>query len=316
MAHALARKANTRSSKKQQKRAKQLATVSALVPEQPIPPLTSEEVREEARKVDLVQRVAERMTLTVLSAGAWQATRLHREETDDVNKRHGTVDRANVRVRQCTHPALKEIYNLQAQARVKHKMLTMPTVQDGIRMLPRKNMFKHSDVLKEFDDKIATHLDELCVDYLAEKVKQKQQLNGLYDERAWPATIEALRHEFYFRNRYLPCPTDGQWSEWLAESAEVVDREVMERFQKALSHMAERCSSDGKLYETVFGNLRELLDLVPDFDLEGKYGPIVEAAREVAKYDAEEVREDKKTRKQIAKRANEIAEMFSGLAKK
>lgn len=273
----------------------------------------------------LVQEIAKRLMLAMLRTGAWRATLKNFEESKLLNERHGTKDEASATVRQCDHKALHEIYSLNAKAYNKHKEITLPSVHDGVRVVIAGKQFEHSDLMKEFAAQVGTKVEELvragCYVDGAEYRKQKKVLNGLFDERAWPKDADDLRSRFVLESTYLECPTGGAWSDWISESATAARKEVEEKVEKSLKHVFNRClgnegNGTGRLHQSVFDNLDQLLDTLNTLDVEGQFNKIVEKAKtSITKYTAEELRKDPKARADVARRADTLTDMFAGLRK-
>lgn len=258
-----------------------------------------------------VTEVAARTKLAMLQTGAWRATRLHRGETRAENARHNT-DAARVMVRVTDHPALRDLGKLHAAAYAEHKSLTLPTVQDGMRLLPVGRELEHAERMSKYADQHDTIVRAFLADYDNEAAVAPQRLNGLYDASMWP-THNAVAGKFTFRTRYLATPTDGAWADWLAESSQAAEEELRERLTEALERVRDRCRSDGKLYATVFDSIRELADLVPDLDFAGNFAPVVTAMKPLTKIHADVIRDDEDGRKQAAKRAASILSVLGGV---
>lgn len=271
----------------------------------------------------LRKELAQRVVLGSLQTGAWRAAVKNEKESMLVNKRNHTDNEAKVIVKQCDHKALHEIYSLNAAAYNHHKKITLPSVQDGIRVIIAGKEIEHSDAMKEFADKVSVKIDELaaagCYRGGAEYFKQKKKLNGLFDEHAWPFDEGDLRARFLLRTHYLPCPTDGAWADWFDESITVAKREVEEQVEKAIAHVSARClgnqgNGTGRLHESVFRNLDDLLDMLATFDVDKRYDKVISKVKsDVTKYSAEELRKDVKARADVAKRAEALTDLFSGL---
>ena len=258
-----------------------------------------------------IENIAARMKLCALNTGAWRATRLHRAETDKVNADHNTKDAAKVHVKLTDSPALHSLNKLHAEAYDAHKRITLPTVQDGLRMLPAGREFQHSDTMKEFGAKHAALVAQFLGEYAAEKSTAPIRLNGLYDARHWPA-VSTMADRFTFRTRYLACPTVGEWGDWLSESAQDAENELRERLAECLQRVVDRCGSDGKLYDTVFTNLAEVIALVPDLNITQHPALAVAAqsAQSLGSLSADTIRDSKTARKDAAtKAANILAAM-------
>jgi hypothetical protein len=266
-----------------------------------------------------IEEVAARLKLATLTTGAYRARRMHKRESVEVNEKHNTGSAAKVSVLQCGHPSLGEIWKLQAAARTEHYAITLPSCQDGMRILAAGREFEHSDRMKEYAEKQREHVDVLAAAGVyvggAEFYSNKARLNGLFDERAWPADARALRAEFVFQTRYLAVPAGDQaWQEWLNESITAADAELRERLESALKRVVERVgNTDGRLFQSVFGNLKEVIDLVPGFDADGRYRRIVEASQEIIEVNAESIRDNKSEREKIARRADALLSVFGEL---
>ena len=261
--------------------------------------------------LDIAVAVAQRMKLATLSTASFRATRLHRAETRAENARHAT-NAAKVLVKLTNHPSLAALAKTHNEAYSEHRRLTLPSVQDGIRVLPMARELEHSDAMWKFYAQHQACVAEFLAAYDDERASAPQRLGSLHDPALWPDRSE-LEDRFEFTTRYLPCPTDGAWRDWTAETAQLAERELHERLTQALERVVERCGSDGRLYETVFKNLQDLCALAPDFDVAGRYGAIVKAAGEITKVKADMVRDDKVLRAQVAERASEICSMLGGV---
>lgn len=258
-----------------------------------------------------IEDVAARMKLAVLQTGAWRATRLHKSETREENARHNT-NTAKVLVRVSDHAALGLLTKLHAAAYAEHKRLTLPTQQDGMRLLPAGREFEHSGRMREFADEHDKLVAQFLADYETERTNAPARLNGLYDPTMWPS-YKSVAEKFKFSTRYLATPTEGAWGDWLADSTEAAEAELRDRLTEALTRVRDRCKSDGKLYASVFDSIRDLAALVPDFDMSGGFGNVVQAMTPLTTLHSEILRDDAEGRKQAADRAASILSMLGGV---
>lgn len=259
-----------------------------------------------------VQSIAARTKLVTLSTGMWRATRLHKGETRNENERHNT-DAARVSVRVSDHKALKELGQLHSAAYSEHKTLTLPTVQDGMRLVPAGREFEHSEKMREFSDKHNALVQAFLADYDNEREQAPARLNGLYDASMWPSH-NAMVRKFSFKTRYLATPTDGAWGDFLAESSRAGVEDLRDRLTEALARVRDRCSTDGKLYATVFDSIRELVDLAPDLDLTGSFAPVVQAMKPLTGIHSEDLRDNERGRELAAERATSILSILGGIS--
>lgn len=259
-----------------------------------------------------IHSLAARMKLCALNTGAWRATKLHRDESAKVNAAHHQTDTAKVHVKLTNSTALHELNKLHAEAYSQHKRLTLPTVQDGLRLLPVGREFEHSQVMQDFGAKHEALKVQFLAEYSDEARTAPVRLNGLYDARHWPH-VSVISGKFSFRTKYLSCPTEGSWADWITESAQAAEEELRERLTEALSHLRDRCAAidgkkAGKLYGTVFSNLADVCALVPDlnFTADPQLEFAAQSAIELGKLDADTLRENHSARRDAASKAASI----------
>jgi len=218
--------------------------------------------------------IAARTKLSILTTGMFRATRLHKPETKAENARHNT-DRAKVTVKITDNENLKRLSQIHQGAYQEHKRITLPTVQDGMRMLPAGREMEHAQRMADYRDQHDKAVAAFLAEYDHEKEIAPIRLNGLFDASMWPSH-KRVAERFKFDTRYLACPSDGSWAEWIEESSRAAHDELHDRIKTALERVRDRCSSEGPLYKTVFEDLRDLHDLVPDLDVTGSFAPVVD----------------------------------------
>lgn len=259
--------------------------------------------------------IAARTKIATLKTGAWRANVTNSRESREVNSKCASGNAAVVKVRLLEGGTLDCIISNHAAAYIAHKRLTMPTVQDGMRLLPAGREFEHAQEMQGFS---STH-ERLVSAFLAEydqlKADAPRSLGSLYDAAQWPDE-NTIARKFSFSTRYLSTPSDGQWGEWLAETAMAAIQDFREQLREALQRVADRCSANGKLYDTVFTNLRDLVALSTDLNIANDplIAQIATLAAPLAANEAEILRDDKAARKAVAETANGILSYFGKAA--
>jgi sulfite reductase alpha subunit-like flavoprotein len=255
--------------------------------------------------------IASRITLVTLSTGAWRANKTNKRETLKVNNDHNT-DAARVVVRLTDHPSLTALYKLHSEAYTEHKKITLPSIQDGMRVLPAAKQMDHGKLMGVF---VARH-DQLVSDFLSEYELIRQEapvkLNGLFDGDQWPDKF-VVAGKFKFENRYLPCPNDQGWKEWIEETVSAGQEELKERLVQAARHLGEVLMTDGKLYQSALDNLRDVCDLVGSgFNLmdDPVIADIAKHLRAPASLNAAVLRDDKTSRRSTG---DEVARILGTL---
>jgi hypothetical protein len=244
------------------------------------------------------QAIANSIKLTTMETGAWRAQKLNRKESADVNSRNNVTDAAKVIVRLTDNASLTALYKLHAEAYSEHRRITLPSVQDGIRVIPAGKELGHAKIMADYSAKHAGLVADFLAEYDDIRRESPVKLNGLFEGRQWPAK-EVVASKFKFATRYLPCPSDGSWGDWLNETAQAGQSELRERLVTAARHLADVLKSDGKLYQSALDNLREVCELAGEgFNLLDD--PIIaQAARELLPHgqqSAENLRDAKASR--------------------
>lgn len=259
-----------------------------------------------------LQNIAKGIQLTTLNTSCWRASKVNRPETAKVNDAHGTGNKAHVRVRVCEHPALAAITKLHSRVYADHLSMTRPSIMDGTRLLPNSKALEHAEMIRAARVEHDALVTQFLADYENERDQAPIALNGLYDPSAWPS-LASIRDKFALTVRYLPCPVDGAWAEWLEESARAATSELREQIELAVKRVQDRCMATGeRLYSTVFTGLRELLASVPDLDIadDSEIRRLAELARPLASIEKDDIVDDDAARHRVAAQARDVLDMF------
>ncbi len=252
-----------------------------------------------------IQGIASRVKLVTLTTGQWRPVRKHHGETLAERQRHNT-DAVAVAVTLTSHPAIKHVAALQSEAYQAHIRLTLPTVQTGLRMLPAGRELEHSDTMRAYADAHGVAVRDALAAYVDERASAPVRLGGLFDATMWPEPAHVCKcYKLY--TRYLACPTDGAWADWLTESAELARDDMRERLRDAVARVAERCGdTDGRLHATVIDNLSALLAIAEDLNIAGDacIARIVAAAKPLTAYNVDTLRNDSAVKADIARQAS------------
>lgn len=249
--------------------------------------------------------------IVMLNTGSWNPVKQNRQESAKVNGEHGTVNVAKVLVKLTDSPNLEGARSVARAAYKEHCRLTRSSIQNGVRILPNGREWDYKRVMDNYFSAWKEKVDAFIAEYDALRADAPRKLNGLYVPEQWPS-VEAVRGKFVFCTRFLPCPAEGDWADWLMESANLAAEELREELKGAVRHVAERCRSEGKLYATVFDNLRELVSLVPDLNLTGdpEIAALAKACEGIACHSAEHLRDDDAGRANVASEAERLMSIF------
>lgn len=257
-----------------------------------------------------IQRIASRMKIVSLNMSAWSAVKQHKKATEDVNKQNNT-DAAKVSVRLTEHKSLKEIYALRAAVYQKHVKLTLPSIQDGVRLVPCGKEFEHMEMVRAAKQEYDRLAAEFISDYDKIRSDAPQKLGSLYDSRMWPSSGQ-MKEKFGINCRYLNCPTDGAWAEWIEESGRAAVTELKDQLEEGVKRVAERCGElDGRLFSSVFTNLQDLISSINEIDsADSEIARLADSVKALANYDAAALRNSPTERLRVAEQAHSLLSVF------
>lgn len=250
-----------------------------------------------------------KVVLAVLSQGAWRATRQHARETQNVNARNATnAARVVVKVTECAE--YKDVLAAQQAIYAAHQKLTLQGAQDGMRILPRANLLKHSDAMRAKVAAFDAALERFWPAYEREALAAPTRLGGLYDPAAWPS-LDRVQAAFYTSTRYLEAPVTGAWADYMAEALQAAEFDVMGRVREALEKAQARLSSAQRLYATVGADIDAAADLAAALDSPA-LAPVTKALAPLIGMDIAGLRDNDKARQALAKQAGDILATIGG----
>ncbi len=256
-----------------------------------------------------LQRIASRVKIVNFHQSVWRARKKNKEATDDLNRQNNS-DAGSVTVRVCKHPALARIASIFTSAYNEHTRITLPTIQEGMRLLAVTKEFEHIKIVNDAKLESNPIIDEFINDYDDEYAKAPARLNGLYDASAWPTKAE-VRAKFNISAHILDCPVTGPWADWVEESARAATDELKERLEEAVRRVAEKCVG-GRLEQSVFTSLKELLDFIPEVDISESEEIIklAKLARPLAGHDVLDLPKGGRERIKVSNDAKNVLDMF------
>jgi hypothetical protein len=266
--------------------------------------------------------------LVTLSVRLWNARKYDRKVSNEVAEKHNaseTVGRYNKNLLPVEAPSYKAIQATITKIRHFHYDQTLPWTDEGSRILTAENYFDYTEGMRKLRTEFETNVSIFLPEYSSLKETAKAASGTLYKEDDYP-DAGGLKDKFGFTMKILPLPDAGDFRVDLSagdvnqikkqiehDTAEAIQDAVNDlfvRLQKSVSHMVERLTDkDAKFKNTLVSNLQDLCDLVPRLNLTNDYK--LEQIRrgiesDLLAYEADDLRDNKKLRKQIAKRAEQI----------
>lgn len=258
-----------------------------------------------------LKEIAARIQVVTLNQGVWSPVVTNRNESAKVNAAHHAVDLAKVLVTLTHSPTLIAINTLKRETYQRHIALTRPSIIDGMRIVRTGFAPQHAAAVKYASDRLDELVDAFALEYVDEKRTAPARMNGLYNPADWPEVSE-IRKRFYIQVRYMPCPVDGAWSDWLAETCVAAEAELADQFTAALRRLIINCKGDGRLYATTFTNLKELVELLPATNITElpALDTIAPQLAELGALDAETLRTNTQARREAAAKAERLLGIF------
>jgi len=286
----------------------------------------------------MTNHLAKKAMLANLNISQWGARRFDREVTDEVNSNHSTDgaarDLGRYNKRLVAKSALEPVWQITNRARVMHQNMTQPWLDNGSRILPAALYLKYAEVMRALEAEFDAAVAKFCEDYPAHVEARKAELtNGMFkaDDYPSPATIH---RKFDFDVKVFPVPDPDDFRvELAAEHADDIKRDIEESMKEALTvamqepvtriidvvgRMAERLnaydnreegSRTGTFRNTLVENVRELVELLPAFNLTDDPALTNITRRmeqELCVEDAKALRENPQARADVQKSAEDI----------
>jgi len=283
--------------------------------------------------------LSRKATLVAVAISQWTGRKLDKRITDEVNSSHGAAaDAGRYNKLLLEKKRLAKINSVVSQARELHYRLTKPWAdQGGLRILPNKLHKQFTDEFRKLKRDFEDAVDEFCADYPEAIEERKRALNGLFNEADYPSPKD-IRSKFSLDTTTSSVPDKDDFrSEGLDEatiedikreletsSAKILDAAMLDSFEqmkKVVGHMAEKLKAyktdgGGFFTDSLVGNVRELVELLPSFNLTDD--PAFDAltakiARELCAEEPKTLRDNDELRADVAKSADDILKEIDGL---
>jgi hypothetical protein len=277
--------------------------------------------------------LARKAVLVSVSISQWTARRLDRKVTDEVNAQHNATSNAGRYNKLLIDPTrLKKIGEIVSKARGLHYTLTRPWQDEGARILPNQLFEKFANEFRQIKRDFEAAAEEFCDGYPAYIEERKRELGDLFKADDYPS-VEDIRSKFKLDMSVMPLPDANDFRSDLdpdlvedlrAEIAKSVDaatdgaqQATVKQLAEVVGHMAKKLREFSEKKEgqrtffadSLVGNVRELADLLPAFNLKGDPELNRIAARvksELCGTEPDELREDAKARDSVRKSAEQI----------
>ena len=281
--------------------------------------------------------LSEKAVLAGLTIGGWSARKLDRKVTKETNERHNAASDAGRYNKALIEPSeMKKLTQAMSAARIKHYTLTQPWLDDGARILPTALYDNYRTEIGKLRREYFYEVDQFVKRYPKLVADAPKRLNGMFDPNDFPG-VDAIREKFLFEQKLFPCPDVSDFrisiaKEQLEDIKSDLDTKMKEALHNAMnepvrriidvtSRMADRMKAytpgerEGNFQSSVVTNIRELVEILPAFNLTGDKA-ITELTKRLATIcvdDADALKSSPKLRKSVGAEAEAILKQAEAL---
>ena len=277
--------------------------------------------------------IAERAMGVTLRVKTWQARKLDKDATAEVNENHGAKSDAG-RYNKLLLPkkALEPISKIVSASRAYVYANTTPWSDNGIRALLSANYFDHMEKIRDFQTEFDDAVDVFCEEYNAHREQARFELNSLFKAEDYPDVCE-IREKFEFRHVVSGLPVAGDFRVDMADDeierirTQITDENarnvktamdsVWKQLLDTVSHMGNRLRDpNAKFHSTTITNIEDLIERIPRLNLTDD-ATLTQYAQEIKDclvgYTAADIKQDPTVRQGVAREADRITKKMAGL---
>ncbi len=280
--------------------------------------------------------LAEKAVLARPTISQWTARRFDRKASDAVttaNKAASNAGRFNKLL--LAPDALGEVQRIDCAARDYHYSRTLPWTDEGARILPAAMYLDYARRMAGYRAEFEAAVTAFVAGYPDFVDASRARLGDLFNAADYPAATD-VRSRFRFDLAIFPIPSGDDFRLTVPDAVRAdVERRTAEalsaaigdagrRVSEAVGRMAERlrdyrpatgaAKAEGIFRDSLVENVRDLVDVLPAFNLTGdpRFAAIVDRMRaELCRHGADTLREDSAVRAEVAAAAASILEDVS-----
>ena len=278
----------------------------------------------------------EKAMLAALHLHGWTASRIDRKVTNEIHQIHGASSNSGQYNKNLIDKArLAGIQKVDSLLRQFHEENTLPWSAAGVRLLATANYFDYTAGIRALKDQRDSEVRDLLDHYPDYVEEARNRRNGMFRAEDYP-TPERLRSMYHVEVNYWPFPDVQDFRVSLAsedmaritqdtkqrirEAEEAAMRDPWQRLYEAVGSISEKLHkapgnlAGGTFRDSLIGNLRELLVLLPRLNLTGD--PRLEEIRQEALarlvHAPGSIRESDALRAVVANGADDIMRKMAG----
>lgn len=273
--------------------------------------------------------IQERTMLVNFSASTWGARKHDKKLSREVTSAHN-VDEKVARVNKVllAREEVKKYEAVAQEARLYHKSLTLPWLDNGTRILPATTYFEYVAGMQKKEGEFRAIVENFLRAYPHLLADARIAMNSMFNEEDYP-NEEKIQRKFGWAVTFLPMPDAKDFRVSLNDVEEKRIRESLEktitnnlkaaaqdlwtRFFEAVKRIHETTKlPDKQFQETMMTKAAELCALLPKLNIMDD--PNLEEARktlekEILVYSSEDLRKYADARKEVATISGELTKI-------
>lgn len=270
--------------------------------------------------------------LARLSIREWSGRKVDRNVNAEIEANYKTKGKAgNYNKILVEKTALTVISCIRSQARTYHNTKTLPWGEDGTRILPSTLYLEYINHMRNLSDRFNVAVNDFLNSYSDCVDSARTRLSSLFNEHEYPE-LGRLKGKYEFRINITPMLdeqdfrvnlSDEEKAKVQADIAQFVEskrktanQDLWNRLYEVAAKASEKLSDpEATFRDSLILNIRELLDLLPSLNIDEDkklYKAAHEVQKKLAKFEPQELRNDREKRQKVANDAKKILESMAG----
>jgi len=281
--------------------------------------------------------LSERAVLVTLSTGVWSGRSHDREVTEEASKLYkADLKEAGSFTKQLISTKfINEVASVARSARAIHRLLTLPWMDNGTRIMSNAGFEHYSDQMRTSRLKFEAKVKEF-IHTMPDAIKEAQvRLGKMYDPEDYPSNDD-LKHKFSFDVEVNKVPEASDFRAKMSDATvkaivKDIERRTEERVQGAMNDAFQRIidvttkmnetlkgyeppkdgeKAKGNFQSSLITNVKEIADSLTALNITGDprlEDLQAELVKELVEHSPEVLKDDGKLRHATAKKAAEIA---------
>ena len=281
--------------------------------------------------------LSERAVLVTLSTGVWSGRSHDREVTEEASKlfKADLKEAGSFTKQLIATKFINEVAGVARSARQIHRLLTLPWMDNGTRIMSSTGFEHYSDQMRTSRLQFEARVKEFIAgmpDYIKEA---QQRLGKMYDPEDYPSNAD-LKHKFSFDVEVNKVPEAADFRAKMSDASvkaivKDIEQRTEKRVQEAMNNAFERIidvtskmadtlkgyeppkdgnKAKGNFQSSLITNVKEIADSLTALNITGDQrldDLQAELLKELLEHGPEVLKDDGKLRHATAKKAEQIA---------